>query len=336
MEREFEEIKRQLEEDADREIEDMKEKYEQRLQVRHSPLFASLHTCLLWYARHTKKGAYTPFLPLYIPQGCTLPLTSMHLSFVPRKRHPACSCDTCCPCVAPCTPSRFGARKPRTRCANTLYKLPWPYPRPQVEQAARASLKGENGIMRKKFMALQKDIEGQKDEIKALFDHKKELYNTIGGLEKDISGLKREVNEQDETIGEKERRIYDLKKKNQELEKFKFVLDYKIKELKKQIEPREVEIAEMKTTIRDMDGELERYHKNTTALDLSVYGLKEKQEGLASAVLTQRNGKMFAEQSIKDIIHDIALVAQHFGEPKHLKEQVRLRASVRVFGLGYG
>lgn len=33
MEREFEEIKRQLEEDADREIEDMKEKYEQRLQV---------------------------------------------------------------------------------------------------------------------------------------------------------------------------------------------------------------------------------------------------------------------------------------------------------------
>lgn len=59
------------------------------------------------------------------------------------------------------------------------------------------------------------------------------------------AGLKREVNEQDETIGEKERRIYDLKKKNQELEKFKFVLDYKIKELKKQIEPREQEIAEV-------------------------------------------------------------------------------------------
>ena len=44
----------------------------------------------------------------------------------------------------------------------------------------------------------------------------------------------------DETIADKEKRIFDLKKKNQELEKFKFVLDYKIKELKKQIEPREV------------------------------------------------------------------------------------------------
>ena len=46
-----------------------------------------------------------------------------------------------------------------------------------------------------------------------------------------------EIKSRDETIGEKEKRIYELKKKNQELEKFKFVLDYKIKELKKQVPP---------------------------------------------------------------------------------------------------
>lgn len=57
------------------------------------------------------------------------------------------------------------------------------------------------------------------------------------GLEKDIAGLKREIRERDDTIGDKERRIYELKKKNQELEKFKFVLEYKIKELKKQVSP---------------------------------------------------------------------------------------------------
>ena len=42
--------------------------------------------------------------------------------------------------------------------------------------------------------------------------------------------------------------IYELKKDNQELEKFKFVLDYQIKELKMQIEPRENEIESMKET----------------------------------------------------------------------------------------
>lgn len=49
-----------------------------------------------------------------------------------------------------------------------------------------------------------------------------------------------------------EKRIYELKKKNQELEKFKFVLDYKIKELKKQIEPRENEIKVMKEQIQEV------------------------------------------------------------------------------------
>lgn len=49
-----------------------------------------------------------------------------------------------------------------------------------------------------------------------------------------------------------EKRIYELKRKNQELEKFKFVLDYKIKDLKKQIEPREIEIKDMKEQITNV------------------------------------------------------------------------------------
>jgi hypothetical protein len=44
---------------------------------------------------------------------------------------------------------------------------------------------------------------------------------------------------------DKELRIYELKKQTQELEKFKFVLDYKIKELKRDIGPREMEITKL-------------------------------------------------------------------------------------------
>ena len=39
--------------------------------------------------------------------------------------------------------------------------------------------------------------------------------------------------------------ISELKKKTEELEKFKFVLDYKIKELKRDVGPREEEKAKM-------------------------------------------------------------------------------------------
>jgi len=44
------------------------------------------------------------------------------------------------------------------------------------------------------------------------------------------------------TIDEKDIQIGQLQKKIQELEKFKFVLDYKIKELKRDICPKEVQI----------------------------------------------------------------------------------------------
>lgn len=69
-------------------------------------------------------------------------------------------------------------------------------------------------------------------------------------------GLRKVIKERDERICDKERRVYDLKKKNQELEKFKFVLDYKIKELKILIEPKEAEIEEHKERIHEMEIEL--------------------------------------------------------------------------------
>ena len=65
------------------------------------------------------------------------------------------------------------------------------------------------------------------------------------------------MKERDKTITDKELKIYELKKQNQELEKFKFVLDYKIKELKAQIDPKNDDIAAMKRDIQGMDLDLE-------------------------------------------------------------------------------
>lgn len=177
--------------------------------------------------------------------------------------------------------------------------------------------------MRKKFTALQKDIEDQKDEISGLFQNKKALHEHIGSLEKDIAGLKKEIRERDETIGDKEKRIYDLKKKNQELEKFKFVLDYKIKELKKQIEPREVEIMEMKEQIKDMDQELERYHKNNSSLELTISDLRLKLEGMQREILSQRTKLGDADAKVRGLKTELHETVQHIQEPKALKEAVK-------------
>ena len=192
-----------------------------------------------------------------------------------------------------------------------------------AEKDTSLRLKGENGIMRRKFTALQKDIEDQKDEINALFQSKKALHEHIASLEKDVAGLKKEIRERDETIGDKEKRIYDLKKKNQELEKFKFVLDYKIKELKKQIEPREVEIMQTKEQIKLMDQELERYHSNNGALELTISDLKLKIDGMHREIVTLRSQISGANARVNAICNELHSTAQCIQDPHALKDAVK-------------
>lgn len=69
-----------------------------------------------------------------------------------------------------------------------------------------------------------------------------DLTNYTAELKANIISSEKELEERNSTMKEKEQRIYELKKKTQELEKFKFVLDYKIKELKRDIGPRTMDI----------------------------------------------------------------------------------------------
>lgn len=61
------------------------------------------------------------------------------------------------------------------------------------------------------------------------------------------------IKEKDKAIAQREKKIFTLKKKTQDLEKFKFVLDFKIKQLKEEITPMQNEILSLKDKTREMD-----------------------------------------------------------------------------------
>eukprot|EP00795_Rhopilema_esculentum_P004667 gene4667-20951_t len=191
------------------------------------------------------------------------------------------------------------------------------------EKESNLRLKGETGIMRKKFSSLQKEIDEHKSEIQRLHGEQNKLQGIIKSLEKDIYGLKKEIQERDETIQDKEKRIYDLKKKNQELEKFKFVLDYKIKELKKQIEPRENDIKAMKEQIQEMESELERFHKQNTNLELNIEELKLKLKATEKEMYQERQKVHDIEGLVKRFKTDLHNTVGLIQEPKKLKESIK-------------
>lgn len=77
-----------------------------------------------------------------------------------------------------------------------------------------------------------------------------------------------------------------------ELEKIKFVLDYKYKELKKEIEPKEALIQQMKEQIKEMDEELERDVRTNHALGQVSCGLFYFASHLPSQALNDKTQKI--------------------------------------------
>lgn len=199
-----------------------------------------------------------------------------------------------------------------------------------AERDATLRLKGENGIMNKKFSALKKDIEDQKENIKDMKDEEQKLKNHVDVLRERIQVHKNEIQERDLLIGEKEKQIYDLKKDNQELEKFKFVLDYQIKELKRQIEPRENEIADMKDRVMKMDGQLESYHKENRKQQEEVSDLNDQLKQKQNQIRTQRQKFRRATIGHDRLCNDLHELVESIQNPEKLKEGTKNLYSTHV------
>eukprot|EP01116_Phalansterium_solitarium_P025006 TRINITY_DN9363_c0_g2_i2.p1 TRINITY_DN9363_c0_g2~~TRINITY_DN9363_c0_g2_i2.p1 ORF type:complete len:870 (+),score=418.23 TRINITY_DN9363_c0_g2_i2:862-3471(+) len=192
-----------------------------------------------------------------------------------------------------------------------------------LEKQNALRLKGENNLLVKKYSNQAKEIETLKEEISNMTTNKKQLMHQIHQHIKEIAGMKKEIKDRDDTLADKEVRIFDLKKRNQELEKFKFVLDYTISELKKQIEPLNSEIVDLKEQIKQMDHELERYHKSTGMLEMTVKELRNKNETYQREIADTKRRAINAENHVKRIRTDLHELMQILSEPHALKDRVK-------------
>jgi len=159
----------------------------------------------------------------------------------------------------------------------------------------------------------------QRAKIEALAQAEQVLQETIASLRKDLEGHRKEILERDETLEEKDARIYDLRKKNQELEKFKFVLNYKIQELQRQIAPRQREIKDMREQTKEMELELLQYHKSNAALDLMIGELRLKRSGLQADVGTVEAEHAAAGERLTTMHRALHAAASSADDPKAAK-----------------
>ena len=125
----------------------------------------------------------------------------------------------------------------------------------------------------------------------------------------DIKLLYKQIAEKDAAIGERETKIYQLKRKTQELEKFKFVLDDRIKELKKEITPKEVETRKLQLETNEKDRELQQFNSLNANLGFLVEDLRLKQENMQAAIRSANSNIRQNESYIRSFKNAVYWVA---------------------------
>jgi hypothetical protein len=129
----------------------------------------------------------------------------------------------------------------------------------------------------------------------------------------------RTTRKRDENIALKEQEICELKRNNRELEMFKFVLDFQIKEYKRQDEPRENEIDANGHKEKELDVALEQYHRDKIQLESEIsemeHDIAQKQE----AISLQRKRTQVVNRTMQNMCNDMYNLVQQIQNPSVLK-----------------
>ena len=86
--------------------------------------------------------------------------------------------------------------------------------------------------------------------------------------------------QKDDSIIAKEAQINQLKKRNQELEKFRVVFGFKLQKLSKDLEPKEQEIEDLNVKVRDQEEQLNKHREEHHALAKAFSEKKSIIEGM--------------------------------------------------------
>ncbi|TPX52451.1 hypothetical protein SeMB42_g01437 [Synchytrium endobioticum] len=145
-----------------------------------------------------------------------------------------------------------------------------------LERESLVSIVSDNEQLKTTFSRLNSELTSCRAELAALVIEDKKLHDRLKRLEREFEVNKKEMEERDTMMIEKDARVVDLKNKNRELEKFKFVLELKIQEMKKQIEPKDANVVDLSLRIEQMQAELSTYTSHNQSLLRELDQVKAK------------------------------------------------------------
>lgn len=141
-------------------------------------------------------------------------------------------------------------------------------------------------------------------------------------LANDADELRCEIRDRDHVIRDRETRFKMCEKRNQELEKHKTVLNYKIDELNKAVEPRDKEIGLKMAQIARLKDEIENLVKHEIKLELKLNSRNDQLKASNVELVHEREKRRGLEALLNRIYRDIYLLSRETTNDKEFKRHV--------------
>ena len=165
------------------------------------------------------------------------------------------------------------------------------------------------------------------DKLKGLLNDKTKSLEPLKSKLTEMKILIKKKNEillkKNRIINEKEKKIYLLKKETQELEKYKYVLDYTINDLNQEIAPKEEEITNLKILISKEDERLKNFNNINTNLETIVQNLQKSSLKMNTKIKTSKEKLRKINIKIDNLKNFIFNAVQEILDYKKVKEKLK-------------
>jgi len=182
--------------------------------------------------------------------------------------------------------------------------------------------RGEQQVKANKADEFHRKSEELARDIKELMEMLNKAEQEQHTLENDIENKNKILEEKGKDIAKLEQEIYYHKKEAQKLEKFKFVLDYKIKELKREMNPREQQIDNLREKTTQMDKKLKIFNKLNMFLKNRLKDLQDTQKELQKEITNNRERLRKNTIYIKERIDSLDYCTQFIHNTEKLKQAI--------------
>ncbi|CAF3780225.1 unnamed protein product [Rotaria sp. Silwood1] len=184
-------------------------------------------------------------------------------------------------------------------------------------------LENEQVLLNLRLEQLEQESNRFEDEIKQFESERYQLIDQIRQIDYDLNIAKQTIQQRNFIIQDKLKRTNDMENRQDELEKFAYVFNYKIRELTNEIAPRQHEVKALIEQYNNMDTEYDILCQNNEKYSIKIADYNARLKATEKELQYETIAIRKLNETIANIKEDLKLSCHLIDKPKQLIKIIR-------------